>query len=169
MSNNLISRHKTFFHASLAENSAHHHDTSSREVNQIPFPVCTYNIGGKAAKLDPVKRQPPTSRRFYFKALPCLLVYVFVSSHILTNVANAASVAGYLRYPSCRFVFSSATPTASPGLACLALPGCHQFQLRPELTQIIGLHLLGRPAQRSEDDNGNQSRSPALYRAHKVA
>src|SRR2546423_11679328 len=39
-------------------------------------------------------------------------------------------VAGYRRYPPRRFVFSSsAAPTAPPGSAFLASPGCHRFHL----------------------------------------
>src|SRR5271154_2827762 len=38
----------------------------------------------------PVKPRPPTARRFYFTELAVPLVYIFVSSHVLANVANAA-------------------------------------------------------------------------------
>ena len=34
--------------------------------------------------------QAPTARRFYFTELAVPLVYIFVSSHVLANVANAA-------------------------------------------------------------------------------
>src|SRR5271154_2880877 len=72
----------------------------------------------------PVKPRPPTARRFYFTELAVPLVYIFVSSHVLANVTNAAPAPGYRRDPPRRFVFSSsAAPTAPPGSALLASPG----------------------------------------------
>jgi hypothetical protein len=77
-------------------------------------------------KPDPVKPQPPAARRFYFTELTSPSVYIFVSSHVLINVANATPVAGYPRYPPRRFVSSpSAAPTAPLGPTFPASPGCH--------------------------------------------
>ena len=74
----------------------------------------------RAPKPDPVKAptfQPVAA--FYFMELAVPLVYIFVSSHVLANVANAAPLPGYRRDPPRRFVFSSsAAPTAPPGQHC---------------------------------------------------
>jgi hypothetical protein len=81
-------------------------------------------------KPDPVKRRPPTARRFYFTEPAVPWVYIFVTSHVLAHVVNAPPVAAYPRYPPRRFVsFPSAAPTAPPGSAFLAFPGCHRVHL----------------------------------------
>ena len=81
-------------------------------------------------KPDPVKRRPPTARRFYLAELAVPVGYIFVTSHALTNVANALPGAGRRRYPPRRFVSSpSAAPTAPSKSALLASLGCHGFHL----------------------------------------
>lgn len=56
--------------------------------------------------------------------------FIFVTSHTLTNVANALPGAGGRRYPPRRFIPSPpATPTAPLGSAFLGSPSCHQFHL----------------------------------------
>jgi hypothetical protein len=82
----------------------------------------------RAPKPDPVKPRPPAARRFYFTQLAVPLVYIFVSSHVLANVTNAAPVPGYRRNSPRRFVFSSsAAPIEPPGSALLASPGATSF------------------------------------------
>jgi hypothetical protein len=39
----------------------------------------------RAPKPVPVKRRPPTARRFYFTEPAVPLVYIFVTSHVLAN------------------------------------------------------------------------------------
>jgi hypothetical protein len=81
-------------------------------------------------KPEPVKRRPPIARRFYFPepAVPC--VYIFITSPVFANVANAPTVAGSRRHSPRRFVSSpSAAPTTSLGSACLASPVCYWFHL----------------------------------------
>ena len=51
-----------------------------------------YNPVKRAPKPVLVKRPPPTARRFYFTKLTVLLVYIFVSSHVLASIADAAPV-----------------------------------------------------------------------------
>ena len=65
-------------------------------------------------KPEPVKHQPLTACCFYFPNSPCLHVYIFVTPPVLANVANAPQLAGYRRRLPCRFVVSSAAPTAPP-------------------------------------------------------
>jgi hypothetical protein len=118
-----------------------HHDTSPRKMIESP----SWYVQGCGKGHETRSSQAPASNispLLFHIALPCLLVYIFVSSDVFANVANAGSFAGYLRYPSRCLVFS-ATPTVFPGSECLALPGCYWFQLRLGLVQIIGLHLLG--------------------------
>src|SRR5437763_9604080 len=86
------------------------------------FPVCRKKSRLKRApKPDPVKPRPPAARRFYFTELAVPLVYIFVSSHVHANVANAAPVPGYRRDPPRRFIFSAA-PIAPHRSALLASP-----------------------------------------------
>ena len=67
------------------------------------------------------------------------LGYLFVTSHALTNVANALPGAGRRRYPPRHFVSSpSVAPTAPLGSAFLAFPNCHQFHL--DLDKPISPH-----------------------------
>jgi hypothetical protein len=55
---------------------------------------------------------------------------IFVTSHVLVNVANAPSVAGYCRYPPRRFIFSSSAASNAPlGLTFLASQECLRFHL----------------------------------------
>src|SRR5947207_10400791 len=83
---------------------------------RCPFRVSLYSVFSirvkRPPKPDPVKRRPPTARRFYFTELAVPLVYIFVSSHVLANVANAApsqatveihhAALSSLPQPSCR-------------------------------------------------------------------
>jgi hypothetical protein len=88
----------------------------------------------RAPKPDPVKPRLPAGRRFHFVELAVPLVYIFVSSHVLANVAKAAPVPGYRRDPPRRFVFSSSAASIAP-------PGCHRFHLDrnvPQCTPVIG-------------------------------
>jgi hypothetical protein len=55
------------------------------------FSVCTIQVT-RAPKPVLVERRPPTARRFYFTKLTVLWVYIFVSSHVLASIANAAPV-----------------------------------------------------------------------------
>jgi hypothetical protein len=109
-----------------------------------------------APKPDPVKRRPPSPAAFILRNLPYLWS-IFVTSQVLTNVANASLVAGYRRHPPRRLVSSSsATPTAPPGSAFLASPGCHWFHLDLSYHELIGLHPVSRWAWRSKRDVGDQ-------------
>jgi hypothetical protein len=78
-------------------------------------------------KLDLVKPRPPAARRFYFTELAVPFVYIFVSSHVLANVANAAPVLDYRRDPPRCFVFSSsAAPDCPPRVSIASFPGVSQ-------------------------------------------
>jgi hypothetical protein len=102
--------------------------------------------------------QAPTARRFYFTAPAGPWVYIFVTSHVLAHVANAPPVAAYPRYPPRRFIFCpSAAPTAPPGSAFLASPGCHRGHLDLDEPQpLADTTLSNRPgADDDADDNAS--------------
>jgi hypothetical protein len=101
----------------------------------------------RTAKPVPVKRRPPTTRRFYFTELAVPLMCKFVSYHVLANSANAALVPGYRRDPPRHFAFSSSTAptTPLPRFGIASFPGMPQVHLDLHRYRIIGLHLLGRP------------------------
>ena len=83
---------------------------------------------GRKGRRNPVKRRPPTARRVYFTELAVPSVYIFLTSNVLSIVANAPLIAGYRRYPPCHFASSpSATPTAPLGSAFLVSPGTTSF------------------------------------------
>jgi hypothetical protein len=86
-------------------------------------------------------------------------VYIFVLSHDLANVTNAAPVAGYLRDPPRRFVSSSsAAPTAPPGSALLAFPGAPQVSPRPQRSPTYPSDwLLLPPSNRPGADDDGES------------
>jgi hypothetical protein len=75
-------------------------------------------------KPDPVKRRPPTSRRFYFTEPAVPWMYIFVTSHVLAHVANAPPVAAYPRYPPRHFVsFSLGRSDCPPRVSIPSFPG----------------------------------------------
>jgi hypothetical protein len=54
-----------------------------------------YNPGEKSTETRSSQAMTADSRRFYFTELTVPLVYIFVAFHVLANVADATSVAGY--------------------------------------------------------------------------
>lgn len=92
--------------------------------------------------------------------------YIFVTSHVLAHVANAPPVAAYPRYPPRRFVsFPSAAPTAPPGSAFLASPGCHRGHLDLNEPQPLAYTTLSnRPGadDDADDDASCQLRHSVL-------
>src|SRR2546423_189241 len=83
-----------------------------------------------------------TSRRFYFTELAVPLVYIFISSHVLANVANAAPSQATVEIttPLC-LLFLSRSDCPPPGSALLASPECNRFHLDrnvPPYTPMIG-------------------------------
>jgi hypothetical protein len=99
-------------------------------------------------KPDPVKRRPPTARRFYLAELAVPLGYIFVTSHALTNVANALPGAGHRRYPPRRFVSS---PSAAPAAPLRSAPGCHPFHLNLDQPHRLA-HILPSNRPGADDD-----------------
>jgi hypothetical protein len=107
---------------------------------------------------DTVKRRPPTARRFYFTTPAVPWLYIFVTSHVLAHVANAPPVAAYPRYPPRRFVsFPSAAPTAPPGSAFLASPGCHRGHLDLDEPQPLAYTTLSNRPGADDDADGDAS------------
>src|SRR5271163_1516609 len=123
----------------------------------VPFSVFTIRVKWPP-KPDPVKRRPPTARRFYLAELAVPVGYIFVTSHALTNVANALPDAGHRRYPPRRFVSSpSAAPTAPLGSAFLASSGCYQFHLDLDQPHRLAYTLLSnRPGADDDADDDFQ-------------
>lgn len=65
-------------------------------------------------------------------------VYIFVTSPILANIANAPPIAGCRRHPPSRFVSSPSAALTTPlRAAFLASPGCHRFHLNLDEPQRL--------------------------------
>ncbi len=101
----------------------------------------------RAPKADPVKHRPPDPATFTYWNLPCLEVYILITSPVLTNSANAPSVAGSRQHLVRRLISSPfATSTAPLELDPLASPACHRFHLaldKPQ--QLVYITLSNEP------------------------
>ena len=82
-----------------------------------------------------------TARRFYFAELAVPLVYIFVSSHVLANVANAAPSQATVEIHHAALSSLPQPLRLPPRVSIASFPGVQQFHLDrnvPQYTPMIG-------------------------------
>jgi hypothetical protein len=129
-----------------------------------------YSVKGRRNQIQSsADCRPPAA--FISRNWPCLAVYIFVTSHVLADAANAPPVAGYRRRSipllclCLSFLDRSDCAPPPPGPAFLAYPGCHRFHFdRDEPRRLAhtapstGLAPMTTPVMTSNIGRGLQAR-----------